>query len=343
MDFRTITMIIVLAVFVVAPTGLLYPDSPESRYVALAAVQAAESGDDSTVAPDNDRTGAEPETERESEIGNTGAVNSEAPTELKESSDDPNGVSDAETDLYDFSREAENQETFTEEITIARPYTSKADVSLKLIGTAVADEPELSMAIIEIRGTRQQSYFREGAWVGDVRIKKILRNRLIVDYGKKEVNVAMLQSLPGENETAAFASAPMADQGSVDRTASFRVAGNREPNAGRATGRQNFVHLDRAEIEGSLADVDQAMRQVSVQPVLVHNRPAGVRVSPFFPGSIFAQLGLRNGDVIVGVNGESITRPEQAVRLLEKIKEGGEVTIQVKGRRRNRIIQVNIG
>lgn len=131
-------------------------------------------------------------------------------------------------------------------------------LSLKLIGTAIADDPELSMAIIEIRGTRQQSYFREKDWVGGVRIKKILRNRLIVDYGKKEVNVAMLQSLPGENETSAFASAPMADQGSVERTASFRLAGNRESIAGRVTGRQNFVHLDRTEVETSLADVDQA-------------------------------------------------------------------------------------
>jgi len=111
-------------------------------------------GDDSTVAPDKDQSGAEPETERESEIGNAGAVNSEAPTELEEFSGDTNGASDA-------------------------------DVRLKLIGTAIADDPELSMANIEIRGTRQQSYFREGDWIGGVRTKKILLNRLIVDYGKK--------------------------------------------------------------------------------------------------------------------------------------------------------------
>jgi type II secretion system protein C len=318
MDWHPISTIIIMVALVVTPTGLPYPDSSESHYVAWAAVQAAEPGGDLTVTPENDQTGAEPETERESEIGNTGAVNSEAPTELEEFSDDTKGAPDAETDLSDFSREMENQETLTEEITTSRPYTSSAKVSLKLIGTAIADDPELSMAIIEIRGTRQQSYFREGAWVGDIRIKKILRNRLIVDYGEKEVKVAMMQSLPGEKETAAVASAPMADQGSVDRTASFQVAGNREPNAGRATGRQKFVHLDRAEIEGSLADVDQAMRQVSVQPVLVHNRPAGVRVSPLSPGSIFAQLGLRNEDVIVGVNGESITRPEQAAGFSRK-------------------------
>ena len=63
---------------------------------------------------------AEPDTERESEIGNAGAVNSDAPTELEELSGDSNGASDAETDLSDFSREMENQETLTEEITIAR-------------------------------------------------------------------------------------------------------------------------------------------------------------------------------------------------------------------------------
>ena len=76
---------------------------------------------------------------------------------------------------------------------------------------------------------------------------------------------------------------------------------------------------------------------------MVFSRPAGIKLSPVPPGSIFAQMGLRSDDVIVGVNGESITRPEQAVRLLEKIKEGGDVAIQVKGRRRNRIIQLDVG
>jgi hypothetical protein len=194
MGWHPITTIIIMVALVVTPTGLPYPDSLKSRYVAWAAVQAAEAGGDSTVTPDNDQTGAEPETERESEIGNAGVVNSEAPIELEEFSDDANSSSDAETDLSDFSRETENQDTVTEEITIARPFTSNADISLKLIGTAMADDPELSMAIVEIRGTRQQRYFREGDWVGGVRIKKILRNRLIVDYGKKEVNVAMLHS-----------------------------------------------------------------------------------------------------------------------------------------------------
>ena len=56
---------------------------------------------------------------------------------------------------------------------------------MKLIGTVIADDPEPSMATVEIRGSRQQSYVREGDWVGGVRIKKILCNRLIVDYGKK--------------------------------------------------------------------------------------------------------------------------------------------------------------
>ena len=193
MDLRPITTIIAVAAFVVTPTGLPYPASSESRYVALAAVQATGPDGDSTVAPDNDQTGGDPEMEQDSEIGNEDAVNSEAPTELEELSDGTNGVSDTETDLSDFSREAENQEPFTEEIIIARPYTSKADVSLKLIGTAVVDEPELSMAIVEIRGTRKQSYIREGEWVGGIRIKKILRNRLIADDGKKEVKVAMMQ------------------------------------------------------------------------------------------------------------------------------------------------------
>ena len=343
MYLRPITTIIVMAALVVTPIGLPYPDAPESRYVALAVVKAAEPGSDSTVASDNDQTGGEPDSERGLEIGNEGAVISESLGELEDLSDDTRAASAAEQDLSDFSREAENQETFTEEIIIARPYASRSGAGLKLIGTAVADEPELSMAIVEIRGTRKHRYIREGEWVGDIRIKKILRNRLIVDDGNKEVKVAMMQSLPGENEAAVAGSAPMADQGNFDRTASLRVAGNRGSIAERTTGRETFVHLDYVDVEASLADVDQAMQQVSVEPVMVYNRPAGVRISPVSPGSIFAKFGLRSGEVIVGVNGEPMTRPEQAAGLLEKIKEGGDISIQVKDRRRNRIIQVKVG
>jgi type II secretory pathway component PulC len=40
------------------------------------------------------------------------------------------------------------------------------------------------------------------------------------------------------------------------------------------------------------------------------------------PGSIYDKLGLKNGDTIMGVDGQPINDPAKAFELLGKLKEG---------------------
>jgi type II secretory pathway component PulC len=53
-------------------------------------------------------------------------------------------------------------------------------------------------------------------------------------------------------------------------------------------------------------------------------------------------MGLRNGDVIKGVNDEAITSPEQAIELYESLIEGGEIALEIKRGRRNRELRYEI-
>ena len=109
----------------------------------------------------------------------------------------------------------------------------------------------------------------------------------------------------------------------------------------RPAGRSRFRHLDRQLFEQSLADLDRIRRQVAIKPAETYGQPPGFRFASIQAGSIFAELGLRSTDVIVGINGATITTPDQADILFQSIKAGGEVTIQVKGKRRNRIIHLD--
>jgi PDZ domain-containing secreted protein len=53
-------------------------------------------------------------------------------------------------------------------------------------------------------------------------------------------------------------------------------------------------------------------------------------------------MGLRSRDVIVGVDDDDITSPDQASDFFERLAAGDEVTIRVKRRRRTRQIKLNI-
>ena len=215
-------------------------------------------------------------------------------------------------------------------------------LGLKLIGTLVMDNPEKSVAVIEYSTSRARETVKEGDRAGSVRINKILHDRIIVDDGQSELQIALMTSLPTDNRQPA---------GQNTSTVALAVAGGTQNsytpdgaypiNTKRSTGRGGFRHLDRQAVEDSLADLDRIRRQVAIKPAETYGQPAGFRIASIQAGSIFAELGLRNTDVIVGINGATITTPDQADLLYQSLKAGGDVTIQVKGKRRNRIIHLD--
>jgi general secretion pathway protein C len=88
-----------------------------------------------------------------------------------------------------------------------------------------------------------------------------------------------------------------------------------------------------------MADLNELMQQVRIRPFMEGRNPAGFLVSNIKPGSLFSKMGLRNGDVIQGVNGESITTPDQAIELYESLMEGGAIDLDIKRGRRTQKLQ----
>jgi general secretion pathway protein C len=51
---------------------------------------------------------------------------------------------------------------------------------------------------------------------------------------------------------------------------------------------------------------------------------------------------LRNGDVITGVNGNSIGSVEDATKVLEQLSSGSNIQIQIKRRGREQTLDYNV-
>ena len=84
----------------------------------------------------------------------------------------------SERNLFNVSKEeaaAPKKEIAVEEIAIAQK-----DLGLKLVGTVVVDDSKRSIAIIDNRKTREQEAYREVDQANEVRIKKVLRNKVII-------------------------------------------------------------------------------------------------------------------------------------------------------------------
>ncbi|MGD9085303.1 MAG: type II secretion system protein N [Desulfobacterales bacterium] len=220
-----------------------------------------------------------------------------------------------------------------EEISLEKIALAQKDLGLELVGTVVADNPNLSRAIIDNRKTREQEAYREGDNAGKVKIKKILRNNVIITTAKGDELLTVEIKESAKRSTS---------------SASSKSIGSRSPSSSQTSGstrslaRTRSIKLKRDEVEASLANVDALMEKVNVTPYMQGDQPSGFRISNIPADSVLRKMGLRSRDVIVGVDDDDITSPDQASDFFERLAAGDEVTIRVKRRRRTRQIKLNI-
>jgi general secretion pathway protein C len=91
--------------------------------------------------------------------------------------------------------------------------------------------------------------------------------------------------------------------------------------------------IDRKAIEGALGDLNNVLTQAKAVPDFEGGKPSGYRLFQIVPGSIFDKLGLKDGDVIIGLNGQSVTDPTKALELLSELKTASHIEVQIKKER----------
>ena len=91
-----------------------------------------------------------------------------------------------------------------------------------------------------------------------------------------------------------------------------------------------------------LADFDELMDQINLSTKTVDGQPLGLKISNIPRRSLLREMGLRNRDVITGVNDQAITGKEQAAEFFQKLSEAGNISINIMRRNRNRQINLNI-
>jgi len=232
------------------------------------------------------------------------------------------------------------------EVPIENIALAKKSIGLKLVGTVVANDANYSRAIVHVTKTREQDAYRVGDQAGKAKIKKILRNKVIITTDKgdqlltiddEDFGKGVRASSATQARTAGNLTSPQISAGSTGFDSSVMPLNRR---------RARSINIKQEEVAASLADTNQLLEELSITPFMKDNQPAGFIISKIPRGSVLTRMGLRNGYVVTQINDTAITGPEQAADFFRMLAEGGEVTIQVQRsrgvRRRPREINLNI-
>jgi type II secretory pathway component PulC len=117
---------------------------------------------------------------------------------------------------------------------------------------------------------------------------------------------------------------PPAQAPAAEQTAAAEAAPEVTPTRPEGT-------IARADLDAVLAGgLGRFLQGVETEPFREGGRFVGFRVLSFYPDDpALSSVDLSSGDVVVRVNGQSIERPEHAIRVWDSLRVASELVVDV--------------
>ena len=96
----------------------------------------------------------------------------------------------------------------------------------------------------------------------------------------------------------------------------------------RQVGERQYV-LDRRKVERSLADPEKLLTDARMLPNIRNGKHEGFVISEIIPGGLYDSLGLKNGDILLRVNGLEISNPEIAIQAMSALRGMNSVDLDI--------------
>jgi len=203
-----------------------------------------------------------------------------------------------------------NEKTIEEKQAENRP-APQQDIALlfDLRGT-VAGDAKRGFAVIEEKSSHKQRLVKIGDVISGARVLRIKRNALDVLVNDQERTLKMTDKTE----------APVLPAAGVQPLPALPAAA--------APGGTTVV--SRTEISAALADMGSMLRQALVRPYFKGGVADGFMITNIQPGSMYQRLGIVNGDIIQGVDGNRIKTADDMISFLNTLKGASGATLSLQ-------------
>ncbi len=194
----------------------------------------------------------------------------------------------------------------------AKPTPPPTPLNLTLIGTFLTDGQE-PYAIIEDKQKQiQDSFVLENSLFGQATLKRILQDRVEIErMGKIEV-------------------LKLDDFGGGDA-----------PADGISSNGDEFT-IEEAELDKGLENLPLLLTQARAVPYFKEGRSIGLRLFAIKSGSLYEKIGLKNGDILKSINGNSLGDISQAMKLFDQLKQERSINLVLEREKQDREFKYSI-
>lgn len=181
-------------------------------------------------------------------------------------------------------------------------------VPLDLVGTYITGDSK-PYAIIEDRAKKSQEIFLVGDSIFDAaKLSAIFNDRVEIERnGKQEILTIDL-----------------APRSNVDYKDGVAQIGSDE------------YFVEEAEVDKAINNLPLLLTQARAVPYFKDGQAVGLRLFAIRSGSLFEKIGLKNGDILRAINGNSLGDLSQAIKLFERLKTERSLSLSLERERQER-------
>src|SRR5450755_1217712 len=223
-----------------------------------------------------------------------------------------------------------SRDMFCSDCTPAVETTTNVDPSLiqttslplNLVATSVSLDDDESYATIVTTENQRQGSFSIGDKIPGASGKLLEIHYKYIDFENNNHTERLV--LLGAAAPVVAAVTPPSD-GSGDEMQAAVDAGVKKID-------DNHYEIDKALVDKVLANPMGVAKGARVVPAVKDGKPDGFKLYAIRPSSVYAKLGLQNGDTLQSINGFDLTSADKALEVYTKLREATSLQVSVTRR-----------
>ncbi|HET9752630.1 MAG TPA: type II secretion system protein GspC [Myxococcales bacterium] len=196
------------------------------------------------------------------------------------------------------------------------PVPVRSSLRATLVGTAIAEPAKYSLCQITNPDLNETQVYAIGDRYQGARIYGVQKDRVLLDHD-------------GVNE---YIDNNAAAPPSLGVTPMPQPAG---PQAASSDVRQlseNQYVIAKSTINSALTDMSTLATQARIVPSFKNGASNGFKLFSIVPDSLYAKIGIQNGDVIRKINGYEMNSPDKALEIYQKLRDANRIEVELERR-----------
>ncbi len=203
-------------------------------------------------------------------------------------------------------------------------------MATNLVTTMVTPNPEESVAVFQDSGAKDIIVYRVGDKIQDqATVMKIERRNVYVNNSNQCERFALGE---GKKKAPRVAARPR------------RNGRDKGPELGKGVKKvnDNEYTIPKAEIDNVLSNLNKIATQARIVPSFRNGKANGFKLFSIRPNSLYAKIGIQNGDIIQKINGYEINSPDKALAIYSKLKDATNISVDLLRRGKKKSLSYNI-